>query len=74
MPKRQVSMSRPQNSAEIDSLSLVAFNRAMAEHAEGLKTYAARMLSDSILAEELPAGLRRQPRAADVDTLFGRLL
>ncbi len=46
-------MSRPQNSTEIDSLSLVAFNRAMSEHAEGLKSYAARMLSDSILAEDV---------------------
>ena len=36
-----------------DALELVAFNRAMSEHADGLKTYAARMLGDSLLAEDV---------------------
>lgn len=36
-----------------DALDLVAFNRAVADHADGLKTYAARMLGDSLLAEDV---------------------
>ncbi|MCA8941485.1 MAG: RNA polymerase sigma factor [Planctomycetes bacterium] len=39
--------------AQPDALDLVAFNRAMADHAEGLKTYAARMLGDSMAAEDV---------------------
>ena len=38
---------------EQDPLAIVAFNRAMAEHADGLKTFAARMLSDTLLAEDV---------------------
>lgn len=38
---------------EPDSLELVAFNRAMSEHADGLKSFAARMLSDNLLAEDV---------------------
>jgi len=34
-------------------MEAVAFNRAIAEHADGLKTYALRMLGDSILAEDI---------------------
>jgi DNA-directed RNA polymerase specialized sigma24 family protein len=36
-----------------DPLTTVTFNRASAEHAEGLKTYAARMLGDQMLAEDI---------------------
>lgn len=36
-----------------DALDLVAYNRALADHAEGLKSYAARMLGDSMLAEDV---------------------
>lgn len=39
--------------AQPDALDLVAFNRAMADHAEGIKTYAARMLGDSMAAEDV---------------------
>lgn len=46
-------MTRDQAVQEPDALTLVAFNRAMAEHADGLKTYASRMLSDSLLAEDV---------------------
>ncbi len=34
-------------------MEAVAFNRAIAEHGEGLKTYATRMLGDGILAEDI---------------------
>lgn len=44
---------REQTSHQPDALALVAFNRAMAEHADGLKTYAARMLGDSLAAEDV---------------------
>jgi RNA polymerase sigma-70 factor (ECF subfamily) len=37
----------------LDPMEAVAFNRAFAEHAEGLKTYALRMVRDSILAEDI---------------------
>ena len=36
-----------------DPVSLVAFNQAVAEHSEGLMTYAARMLSDPMQAEDV---------------------
>jgi len=44
---------RQQQRSDPDPLSLVGFNRAMAEHSDGLKTYATRMLGDSILAEDV---------------------
>ncbi len=34
-------------------METVAFNRAIAEHGEGLKTYALRMVGDAILAEDI---------------------
>lgn len=37
----------------LDPIDSVAFQRAMTEHADGLKTYAMRMLGDSILAEDV---------------------
>lgn len=43
-------MTRPRE--QPDSLALVAFNRAMSEHADGLKTFAGRMLGDSLAAED----------------------
>lgn len=36
-----------------DPLALVAFNRAVGEHADGLKTFATRMLGDSLAAEDV---------------------
>lgn len=38
---------------ETDALATVAFNRVMAEHADALKSFAARMLSDEIAAEDV---------------------
>lgn len=38
---------------EPDPLTLVAFNRALADHADGLKSYAARMLGDDETAEDV---------------------
>ncbi len=37
----------------LDPMEAVAFNRAFSEHAEGLKTYALRMVRDSTLAEDI---------------------
>jgi RNA polymerase sigma-70 factor (ECF subfamily) len=42
---------RPQQALE--PMETVAFNRAIAEHGEGLKTYALRMVGDAILAEDI---------------------
>ncbi len=44
---------RSQPQTEPDSLTTVAFNRAIAEHADGLRAYAARLLGDSIQAEDV---------------------
>lgn len=44
-------MTRPLQ--EPDPLALVAFNRAVAEHADGLKTFAKRMLGDASAAEDV---------------------
>ncbi len=38
---------------EPDALALVAFNRAMGEHADGLKTFATRLLGDPLAAEDV---------------------
>ncbi len=38
---------------EPDPVTMVAYHRAVAEHADGLKSYAARMLGDSIAAEDV---------------------
>lgn len=46
-------MKPSQTSHQPDALALVAFNRAMSEHADGLKTYAARMLGDHLGAEDV---------------------
>lgn len=50
---RNSSLSMTSPTTQPDALELVAFNRAMAEHADGLKSYAARMLNDSLLAEDV---------------------
>ena len=42
-----------QQPMKADPISTVAFNQAVAEHANGLKNYAARMLQDSVLAEDV---------------------
>lgn len=38
---------------EPDPVTMVAYHRALAEHADGLKSYAARMLGDSTAAEDV---------------------
>ena len=38
---------------EPDPVTMVAYHRALAEHADGLKSYAARMLGDPIAAEDV---------------------
>lgn len=38
---------------EPDPATLVAYHRALTDHADGLKSFAARMLSDSIAAEDV---------------------
>jgi RNA polymerase sigma-70 factor (ECF subfamily) len=38
---------------EPDPITMVAFHRAMAEHADSLKAFAARLLGDSIAAEDV---------------------
>jgi RNA polymerase sigma-70 factor (ECF subfamily) len=38
---------------ETDALATVAFNRVMAEHANSLKSFAARMLGDELQAEDV---------------------
>ena len=42
-----------QSSPKTDALTNVAFNRAMAEHADSLKAFAARMLGDELAAEDV---------------------
>ncbi len=44
---------RSRTQIEPDSLTTVAFNRAIAEHADGLRAYASRLLGDSIQAEDV---------------------
>ncbi len=45
-------MSNQANTAT-DALATVAFNRVMAEHANALKAFAARMLADDVQAEDI---------------------
>jgi RNA polymerase sigma-70 factor (ECF subfamily) len=42
-----------QSLPELDPVLTVAFNRAIAEHADALKSYATRMLRDPLLAEDV---------------------
>lgn len=46
-------MPQPGNQTQPDPVTMVAFHRAVAEFADGLKGYAARLLSDSIAAEDV---------------------
>lgn len=39
--------------AQPDPATMVAFHRALAEHADGLKSYAARLLGDPVAAEDV---------------------
>jgi RNA polymerase sigma-70 factor (ECF subfamily) len=42
-----------QTNTSTDALATVAFNRVMAEHANALKAFASRMLSDEVQAEDI---------------------
>ncbi|MEC7583796.1 MAG: RNA polymerase sigma factor [Planctomycetota bacterium] len=42
-----------QTQHEPDPATMVAYHRALAEHSDGLKTFASRLLSDSISAEDV---------------------
>ncbi len=44
---------KPMVESQVDALATVAFNRAVAEHADGLKSFATRMLRDPVLAEDV---------------------
>ncbi|MCC6672562.1 MAG: RNA polymerase sigma factor [Planctomycetes bacterium] len=43
----------PSAQAQPDPLTLAAFHRALAEHADGLKTFATRLLRDAMAAEDI---------------------
>jgi RNA polymerase sigma-70 factor (ECF subfamily) len=46
-------MLTPAKTLEPDPLTMVAYHRALAEHADGLKSYATRLLGDPIAAEDV---------------------
>jgi RNA polymerase sigma-70 factor (ECF subfamily) len=46
-------MSKTAAQYQPDPVTMVAFNRALAEHADGLKSYAGRLLGDGIAAEDI---------------------
>ena len=45
--------ANPRPQQEPDALSLVAFNRAVADHSDGLKGFASRMLDDNVAGEDV---------------------
>lgn len=46
-------MAKPAEEYQPDPVTMVAYHRALAEHADGLKTYATRLLGDAIAAEDV---------------------
>jgi RNA polymerase sigma-70 factor, ECF subfamily len=46
-------MAKPSQEYQPDPVTMVAYHRALAEHADGLKAYATRLLGDSIAAEDV---------------------
>lgn len=46
-------MANQNQSPQPDPVVMVAYHRALAEHADGLKSYAARLLGDAIAAEDV---------------------
>ena len=46
-------MSKPAQEYQPDPVTMVAYHRALAEHADSLKAYATRLLGDSIAAEDV---------------------
>src|SRR5690606_22320594 len=54
-PDRQIRPDKtvPKPTLQSDALTIVAFNRAMAEHSHSLKAFAARMLGDELAGEDI---------------------
>ena len=46
-------MAQPSQDFQPDPVTMVAYHRALAEHADSLKAYATRLLGDSIAAEDV---------------------
>lgn len=46
-------MAKPSQEYQPDPVTMVAYHRALAEHADGLKAYATRLLGDPIAAEDV---------------------
>ena len=46
-------MAQSNTEYQPDPVTMVAYHRALAEHAEGLKAYAGRLLSDPVAAEDV---------------------
>jgi len=46
-------MAQPSQDFQPDPVTMVAYHRALAEHADSLKAYATRLLGDSISAEDV---------------------
>ena len=46
-------MAKPSQDYQPDPVTMVAYHRALAEHADGLKAYATRLLGDQIAAEDV---------------------
>jgi RNA polymerase sigma-70 factor (ECF subfamily) len=46
-------MSSPSVDYQPDPVTMVAYHRALAEHADGLRAYATRLLGDSVAAEDV---------------------
>ena len=47
------AMPSPSVDYQPDPVTMVAYHRALAEHADGLKAYASRLLGDAIAAEDV---------------------
>jgi len=52
IPSR-LQMAQPSQDFQPDPVTMVAYHRALAEHADSLKAYATRLLGDSIAAEDV---------------------
>ena len=46
-------MAQSNTDAQPDPVTMVAYHRALAEHADGLKAYAGRLLGDAVAAEDV---------------------
>lgn len=46
-------MAQPSNEYQPDAITMVSYHRALADHADGLKSYASRLLGDPVAAEDV---------------------